>query len=132
MKISYTSVKFSFLCIFALFLVTNLALAQEATKADPAHYKVEFENDQVRVLRITYGAHEKSVMHEHAAGLLVFLTDGKGKFTSPDGKTGESSWKAGEVAWEPAIKHLPENLSDKPFELLLVEIKDKQEMSEKK
>jgi hypothetical protein len=26
---------------------------------------VEFENDQVRVLRITYGPHEKSVMHAH-------------------------------------------------------------------
>jgi hypothetical protein len=32
-------------------------------KVDPKHYKVEFENERVRVLRIKYGAGEKSVMH---------------------------------------------------------------------
>jgi quercetin dioxygenase-like cupin family protein len=37
---------------------------------------VEFENEQVRVLRIGYGAGEKSVMHEHPNAVAVFLTDG--------------------------------------------------------
>jgi hypothetical protein len=36
------------------------AVAQDATEADSDHYKVEFENDQVRVLRITYGREEYS------------------------------------------------------------------------
>nr|NIR51506.1 hypothetical protein [candidate division KSB1 bacterium]NIS26908.1 hypothetical protein [candidate division KSB1 bacterium]NIT73741.1 hypothetical protein [candidate division KSB1 bacterium]NIU27639.1 hypothetical protein [candidate division KSB1 bacterium]NIU94275.1 hypothetical protein [candidate division KSB1 bacterium] len=48
-----------------LFLMTQSPFAQDATKVDPKHYKVEFENDQVRVLRISYGPGEKSVMHEH-------------------------------------------------------------------
>ena len=30
---------------------------------DPKHYKVEFENERVRVLRVSYGPGEKSVMH---------------------------------------------------------------------
>ena len=41
------------------------AMAQDPAKVDAKHYKLEFENDQVRVLRITYGPGEKSVMHEH-------------------------------------------------------------------
>ncbi len=41
------------------------AFAQDPVKVDSKHYKVELENDQVRVLRINYGAGEKSVMHEH-------------------------------------------------------------------
>ena len=32
---------------------------------DPKHYKVELENDRVRVLRIKYGAHDRPVMHVH-------------------------------------------------------------------
>ncbi len=90
---------------------------------DPDHYKVEFENDRVRVLRITYCPHEKSVMHEHPGGVAVFLTDSRVKMTFPDGKTEESSGKAGEAIWGKGETHLPENLSDEPLELILVEMK---------
>jgi hypothetical protein len=38
-------------------------MAQDPVHVDPRHYTVEFENDQVRGLRIRYGPHEKSVMH---------------------------------------------------------------------
>ena len=101
------------------------AAAQDAVKADPKHYKVEFENDQVRVLRITYGPHEKSVMHEHPPNVAVFLTDIHSRFTFADGKTADADRKAGSAQWDPGGKHLPENLGDKPFELLLVEMKSK-------
>ena len=117
----------------ALFLVPALSLlalvppavAQDAVKVDSKHYKVEFENDQVRVLRITYGPHEKSVMHEHPANVAVFLTDGKATFTLPDGKTQDVPIKAGTTQWDGGGKHLPENTGDKPFELVVVELKGK-------
>jgi quercetin dioxygenase-like cupin family protein len=101
------------------------AKAQDPVKVDPKHYKVEFENDEVRVLRINYGPHEKSVMHDHPASVAVFLSDGQSKFTFPDGKTQDAPVKAGTSMWTPAGKHLPENTGDKPFELLLVELKTK-------
>jgi quercetin dioxygenase-like cupin family protein len=101
------------------------AMAQDPVKVDAKHYKVEFENDQVRVLRITYGPHEKSVMHAHPANVAVFLTDGSTKFTLPEGKTVTSDVKAGMVLWDAGGKHLPENLGDKPFEVILVELKGK-------
>ena len=69
--------------------------AQDPVKVDPKHYTVEFENEQVRVLRISYGAGEKSVMHEHPNSVAVFLTDGQVKFTTPDGKSREVPAKAG-------------------------------------
>jgi len=101
------------------------AVAQDAVKVDSKHYKVEFENDQVRVVRITYGPHEKSVMHAHPANVAVFLTDGQVQFTLPDGKTQQAPAKAGAVQWDGGGKHLPENTGDKPFELILVELKGK-------
>ena len=90
---------------------------------DSKHYKVEAENKQVRVLRINYGPGEKSVMHGHPACVAVFLTESRAKFTFPDGKSEERSWKAGETMLMSAEQHLPENLTDKPFELILVEVK---------
>jgi quercetin dioxygenase-like cupin family protein len=114
-----------------LFLVSVLLAsavpvkAQDAVKADPKHYKVEFENDQVRVLRITYGPHEKSVMHAHPANVAIFMTDGQAKFTLPDGKTIDAPVKAGSTQWDPGGKHLPENVGDKPFSVILVEMKSK-------
>ncbi len=113
-------------------LVTKSAEAQDAVKVAPKHYKVEIENDQVRVLRISYGPHEKAAMHEHPASVAVFLTAGKGKFTYPDGKTEEISWEAGQTLWLPAVKHQPENLTDQPFELIQVEFKAKEPEVEKK
>ena len=100
------------------------ARAQDAVTVDPAHYTVEFENDQVRVLRVVYGPHEKSVMHEHPASVGVYLTDGHIRITLPDGKTGEPYVKAGQAMWHPAGKHLIENLGSTPFELVLTELKN--------
>ncbi len=92
-------------------------------KVDPKHYSVESENDRVRVLRVTYGPREKSVMHSHPASLAVFLTANRARFTFPDGKTQDRNWKAGDTMSSPAETHLPENLSNKPLKLILVEFK---------
>ena len=113
----------SLLLATLLVLVSSAAMAQDAVKADPKHYNVEMENDHVRVLRIHYGAHEKSVMHEHPASVAIFLSDGDVKFTLPDGKTNDAHFKAGQTMWEDPGKHLPENTGDKPFDLILVELK---------
>ncbi len=104
-------------------VLTTAALAQDPVKVDPKHYKVELENAKVRVLRITYGPHEKSVLHSHPSGVAVFLTDFHSRFTYPNGKTEEMRGKTGQVVEAQAGKHLPENLSDQPFELILVELK---------
>ena len=113
----------SLLLAVLLVFVSFTAMAQDAVKVDPKHYKVEQENNQVRILRIHYGPHEKSVMHEHPASVAVFLTDADSKFTMPDGTTREAHEKAGQFMWEDAGKHLPENTGNKPFELILVELK---------
>lgn len=114
------------LLLAALWILSAVPVfAQDPVKVDPKHYKVEFENEQVRVLRIRYAPGEKSVMHEHPASVAVFLTDGQTKFTLPDGKTQLLPSKAGASVWEPAGRHLPENVGDKPFELILVELKSK-------
>jgi quercetin dioxygenase-like cupin family protein len=114
---------FTVLCAVTLFVGNSFA--QDAAKADPKHYKVEFENEHMRVLRISYGPGEKGAMHSHTEGLVVFLTDATGQFTYPDGKTEKREFKKGFVSWTPAIVHRGENVGDKPFELIQIEMKTK-------
>ncbi len=99
-------------------------LGEDAVKADPQHYTVEFENDRVRVIRIKYGPGERSVMHTHGPHVAIFLTDSSVRMTLPDGTSSEVTGEAGATLWTDANEHLPENLSDKPFELVLVELKE--------
>jgi quercetin dioxygenase-like cupin family protein len=96
---------------------------QDPVRVDSRHYTVELENERVRVLRVKYGPREKSVMHGHSALIGVMLTDAHLRFTYPDGRTEEVTGKAGQLLSFPAHDHLPENLSDAVFEVILVEQK---------
>lgn len=118
MKLRYLSLCAA-VCLFAAISVT----AQDAAKVDPKHYKVEAENAQVRVLRIHYGPHEKSMMHSHPSSVIVALTDGKVRMHLPDGKTQDTTLTKGQTQLLPASVHDPENLSDAPFELIQIELK---------
>jgi len=112
------------LCGVAVCLcLAPIVSAQDAVKTDPKHYSVISENDQVRILKVHYGAHEKSIMHSHPNTVAVYLSDGTGKFTLPDGKTQEFTFKAGDAQFTPANTHLPENTGDTAFDLIVVELK---------
>ena len=43
-----------------LCLAASLAAAQDPTKVEPKHYKLQFENERVQVVSVHYGPHEKS------------------------------------------------------------------------
>lgn len=110
--------------LLVMFLTVPVeALGQDPTEVDAKHYTVVFENDQVRVLRISYSPGEKSVMHEHPNGVAVFLTDGDTEMKLGDGTTIEDIRKSGEAIWAPEGKHLPKNIGDNKSELILVELK---------
>ena len=87
-----------------------------ASKLDPAkvdgkHYKVEFENEHVRVLRIHYEAHEKGATHEHILNRVVlYLND-------------QSGAKADDVRMAGAATHAEENASGQPADRIAVELK---------
>ena len=111
--------------LLAALLLAAAAAAQDPVKVDAKHYQVVTDNEHVRVLRITYGPGEKSVMHEHPNAVAVFLADAKGRFNLPDGTKQDFDNKKGTQLWTPAGKHLPENTGTAAFELILVELKPK-------
>ena len=113
----------AFLAVVVCLCLAPFVSAQDAVKVDPKHYAVVSENDQVRILKVHYGPHEKSVMHSHPATVAVFLTDAKGEFTFADGKKQAFNVKAGESQYEAANTHLPENTSDKAMDVIVIELK---------
>jgi quercetin dioxygenase-like cupin family protein len=80
-------------------------------KTDPKHYSLEFENDQVRVLRVRFGPHEKGARHDHQLNhIVVYLTD-------------HAKGPAGTVKIEGPDVHTEENPLDHAVERIAVDLK---------
>ncbi|MCC6395095.1 MAG: hypothetical protein IT167_31175 [Bryobacterales bacterium] len=98
--------------------------ALDPVRIDPKHYKVELENDQVRVIRAKFEAGYQAPMHEHTLPrVAVYLTDYQLKVTGADGKMTTPHGPAGQVLLGGPSKHTELNTSGKPFEVLVVELK---------
>jgi len=109
--------------LIALVVLSSPALAQDPVKVDPAHHKVELENAQVRVLRVTLDPGAKTPVHEHPAGVVTFLTDAQLRVSPVGGKPNETPNKAKDVLAIEATQHTVENLGSARVELILVELK---------
>jgi beta-alanine degradation protein BauB len=104
---------------------TNAGSVQNPLQVESSHYKLAFANDAVQVVYIHYGPHEKSVLHQHPAGVVVNLTDGHLRFTDASGATQEVRAIHGEARWFPPVKHKVENLSDTAYDGVYIGVKGK-------
>jgi hypothetical protein len=114
-----------------LCLLTHGILAQDPLKVAPQAYKLEFENEWVRVMRVHYGPREKIPAHDHTqlAAAYIYLNDGGPvifKHIGLDyGPITRPATKAGSFRIYKAVKevHEVENTSDLPSDFLRVEFK---------
>jgi quercetin dioxygenase-like cupin family protein len=112
------------LCAFSLLLLgPAVALAQDAVKADPVHYKTLLENASVRVLKIDYAPGAKSTMHQHPDAIVVPLAASKVRFGLPDGKSEDVDLASESAMYMPAGSHNPANLGSGRLEAILIEFK---------
>jgi beta-alanine degradation protein BauB len=121
MKISrfvFVSVFLSVLCL----LMVRTAQAQDVVKVGADTHSVLLENDQVRVLDVHMKHGDKVSMHSHPANVAYYLTDGKVRITTPDGKTVEREVKAGTSVWNEPATHKVENIGG-DFHEIQIEMK---------
>jgi hypothetical protein len=61
-----------------LSLFASVVFAQDPLTISPQAYKLELENEWVKVERVHYGPHEKIPAHDHPqrATVFVYLNDG--------------------------------------------------------
>jgi hypothetical protein len=101
---------------------------KDALTADPKHYKLELENDHMRVLRLTLKADEVSPVHDDRDALFVCIAAGSEKachlrLTRPGGRSQDIHMQAGESRWVYADTRSEKNLGSQPLELLVIETK---------
>ncbi len=84
---------------------------------------VEFENEQIRVVRFQFSPHAKSPMHDAPDVVTVALTPGHLRLTFPDGTIHDLSYQRGGTGWAPAQRHAGENMGDTPLEFIAVQLK---------
>ena len=112
-------------------LLAVAALAQDPLKVAPKNYKLEFENEWVKVVRVHYGANEKVVAHDHnpTAAAYMYLSDsGPVVFKHINlsyGAITRAAVKAGSFRVYKAVKevHEVENPNNTPSDFLRVEFK---------
>lgn len=133
-RIQYAGKKFGlkqFSTLAALCLLSTLATGQDPTKTLPNNYKLQFENEWVKVTRVHYGPHEKLPSHRHTqtASAYVYFNDSGpvvfkhigldyGAVTRPATKAGSFRLYRGLTEM-----HEVENLSELPSDFLRVEFK---------
>jgi hypothetical protein len=96
----------------------------DAVISDPEHHAVEFENEQIRVLRERRQP-GSFPLHGHPNSVQVLLTDWNATVTTPDGNAHTTAGKAGDVRWRSATQHRGVVLGTKPVEQIVVEMKGK-------
>jgi hypothetical protein len=102
--------------------------AQDPTKTLPESYKVQLENDYVRVVRVLYDAGAKLPEHTHPPGttVYVYLNDSEGVTFSHSGNINRTVTrppvKAGAVriAAGPEEHHTAENPASTPSDFLRI------------
>lgn len=107
----------------ALFIFTPVTLAQDPLKVAPKMYSLLFENDHVRVMKVTFKPGEKIKEHSHPNHYVVVAKPGKLKIFKPDGTSSEAVLKTHDVIWIPAETHWAENVGKTTVELIVNELK---------
>jgi len=98
--------------------------ALDPLRVDPQAFTLVFENSQVRVLRLKMGPRQSVPMHEYTLNrLAVYITAQKVRETSAEGKVEVAEHTDGSVSWSGPSKQKLDNLTDKPLETVIVELK---------
>jgi hypothetical protein len=98
--------------------------SRDALQVDPQHYRLEFENDKIRVLRLTLKTNEAVPMHDDVDALVVCLKECHVRFTLPNGRSEDVHMETGTTRWTFGDRRSEKNLGTKPVDMLFFETKN--------
>ena len=126
------------LIIFTLFLLIvscsgskeKLLLPEEVS---PDVYKVLLDNEDVKVLEVTFEPGQSDNMHDHYPVTFYLLQGGKAQVTLPDGTVNEGEFPTGFTGHNTEkVRHQVKNICETTIKILLVERKKSHPTSESK
>lgn len=99
------------------------ALAQDIVTIAPKSAKVEFENDNIRVVRLTMAPHEKLPPHDRPTRVVIALSANDVLIAGPGGEARPLHVPAENVGWGGPTHGRTVETLDTGFENVIVEIK---------
>lgn len=95
----------------------------DAVNVAPHIHEVVFEDDKLRVLKVTVGPQAKAEMHWHPRNINYITKSGKLRFNKPDGTSIDVDLAEGQVTSADTSSHAVENIGDTTVETIQVELK---------
>ena len=96
---------------------------RDPLKVDANHYRLDFENERVRVIRLTLKADEAVPMHDDVDAMAVCIQECHLRFTEPAGRIQDVHMETGETRWLWGDTHSAKNLNTQPMEMVFIEMK---------
>jgi hypothetical protein len=103
---------------------------RDPLRVDPTHYRLDFENEHVRALRLTLKADETVPLHDDRDAFAVCIQECHLRFTRPDGRIQDVHMETGETRWIYGDSRSAKNLNTQPMQILFLEVKPKEPDSE--
>lgn len=98
--------------------------ADDPPLASPAHYKVELDNEQVRVMRLTLAPKAKTALHSHQLPrIMAYLDNQQVRMTLPNGRGSTFRYRAGQVTRGGKARHAETNLGTSSLTTFFIELK---------
>ena len=116
-----------------------LIISCSGSKEQPLHpeivspdvYKVLLENDDVKVLEVTFEPGQSDNMHKHYPATVYILQGGKAQVTLPDGTVNEIEPPTGFIGHNTeTARHQVQNIGDNTIKIILVERKNTHTVTE--
>ena len=93
-------------------------------EVSPDVYKVLFDNEDVKVLEVTFAPGQSDNMHDHYPMTIHVLKGGKVQGTLPDGTVGEREIPDGFTGHQiKGVRHQMKNIGENAMKIILVERK---------
>ena len=118
---SFQSVRFAGLVAIMMVLFVSSVRAQDPVKTDPTHYKLELENDRVRILHVSVEPNGKLEVNELGDAVIVPLRDYESTLKTANGET-KVERVLGKPAWVTAGRREVE-AGARGVDALLIELK---------
>jgi len=98
--------------------------SDDAVSVAPHMHEVVFEDDKMRVLRVTVRPEDKAEMHWHPRNINYITASGKLRFHKPDGTSVDVELTEGQVTSSGESQHAVENIGTDTVMTIQVELKD--------
>lgn len=110
--------------VLAVLMPVQFVNAQETKTPWPGvTKKVLTDNEHVNVSQVTFAPGAVADWHSHPQYTGYAVTDVKMKVEFKDKESSTVELKAGQSIWSPAVTHKTTNVGNKPFTVIVTEIK---------